>query len=261
MENDLYHFGVKGMKWGIRRDRNKGGSSTSSPKRYNEGAVKGKEYTDYGDGRITIKKGTNLQRLIGPDTKQDIAGATYASFTKYDNNSYIRHIAGKGFLGGGRDTKLTLKATTDLKSPSTEEAGKLFFQLLKDNPKVREDYGNSFLGMRYKDKELDALAKGSNKEKTIEEYKLANSTFGLYSTKSTQDAFYKVVEDKGYNMLRDENDISAGYSKAPVILLDGSKSVTIESRTSVNDEMRKEAKSYVKQYRKHGEEWMKSRGF
>lgn len=33
MENELYHYGVKGMKWGIRRYQNKDGTLTAAGKR------------------------------------------------------------------------------------------------------------------------------------------------------------------------------------------------------------------------------------
>ena len=70
-----------------------------------------------------------------------------------------------------------------------------------------------------------------------------------------RNAYFKNLKDAGYNMLRDENDIVNGYAKSPVILLDGSASLSIKSSEVISKAMKKDAKTYVKQYRKRGEEW------
>lgn len=248
---ELYHYGVKGMKWGVVKER---------PKSTNK-----RGYKIHGDGRIEIEKGTELQRLVGKRNKQDLSGMTYASFTKNDNNKYIQVLGGKGILGGGRDTKLTLKATTKLKSPSVQEASSTFFKLLKDNPDLNEAYSKtpfmSMMGKKYSDKDLDKLIEKSKSGKNLDDYTMANSSLMFDDMSNVRDAYFSKLKEQGYNMLRDENDVSTGYAKNPIILLDASSTTMLETRTLITDQMRKDAKSFNKEQKKKVKQWMKENGF
>lgn len=244
--SNLQHHGIKGQKWGVRRFENKDGSLTpAGKKRY---------YKDYGDGRIEIEKGADMQRLVGSKHKTDLKGMIYTSVRESDNQNYMRKLTGP--LGGGRDTKLTLTAKTALKSPSTDEAASIFFKTLKDNPKLNEAYSKApmMMGHKYTDKELDDFISG--KKKSYDDYQLANSQFMFDEAMSeVRNAYFNNVKKAGYNILRDENDIGSGYAKTPIIILDGDASVSIKSSEVITKAMRQDAKTYTKIYKKQGEAW------
>ena len=80
MYNDeLYHYGVKGMKWGVRKDVYK--SSSRSRKREIR-----KEYYKTPEGRI--KKATTIGTMLGGPLVGVIAGSITARKVRKKNRHY-----------------------------------------------------------------------------------------------------------------------------------------------------------------------------
>lgn len=106
MENDIYHFGIKGMKWGQRRYQNRDGSLTAAGKeRYSEDYKKAhsrksvKEMSDaelravnnrlqmeqqYANFTSKTSKGKKIYKaLIGTAGSIAAAEAAYRTYAKY----------------------------------------------------------------------------------------------------------------------------------------------------------------------------------
>lgn len=238
--NYLIHTGVKGMKWGVRKDD----SLTYS-------GIKIKS-----DGSVNISKGSSVTRLVRPTNKK-IGETTFAIINDYDAAKYIKFIGGKGFLGGGRTHILGLKAKNEIKVPSTKEILKINNDLLLSDKK----YQYSTLGKHLSDKEITmlkndpfgAFAKTSlfqaNQNYSFDPEFFEDVTYGANLLKST-------VMKKGYNALLDENDLSYNLSKTPLIIFDASKNLEVTNITTITDTIRKANNEQLKIYKKNGKEWV-----
>lgn len=257
LNDEIQHHGIKGQRWGVRRFQNEDGSLTAKGrKRYGED-----RYKLYDDGKIEIEKGAELQRVIdGLMSKTDLKGPTYASIGKNDNNQYMNILAKEGV---SKVLKLTAKTT--LKSPSTNEAANMFFDVLKNNPKALNEfkemgtYAENVGLINNFDRKLDTIVKGKANKKDVDEfYYYANYLFVYNDQIPTSKAlFYESLKSNGYNILRDEYDSRSGVVNSPIIILDGDSSVSIKSSQIVSKAMTKNAAKYVQQYEKRGEEWAK----
>ena len=261
---ELYHHGIKGMKWGIRRYQNKDGSLTPAGKNRYSPEELGRKPVQKGvtvnaDGSITVSKGTSLQRLTS-DKSRPLQDITYASMLEYDNAKYIKYIGGKGFFGGGRDKVVSLKANEDLKAPSMDEASKIMVDMLNTNPKFRKSFTNC-LGNTVSDKELDKMNKDptGNTAKAWYDELNVSMTFSPDFDQSApyiQKTFSDALQKKGYNMLRDENDFQNKVSKAPVIILNPQKTLSVVSVSDITDELRASSKEVLNDYKKLGNKWV-----
>lgn len=281
----LIHYGVLGMKWGIRKDPN---------------SVK---YKIYGNGRIEIPAGEQLQRLVASEkfAKKKSSGSlnimsaplkkySYMSFTPTDTADYINEMSPDNKAQSlKRDTVLSLETNVLLKSPTLSEAEAINLDVAKKQSKElvafiklpsdkknydrlspaaqawrimveREsmgDYSEFHKTTEAIDKEIK-LYNDHPRDKAYDPvihpekypafmYAITNREIAASDKYTTPfiDDFLSEVKSKGYNMLRDENDF--GRWAAPVIVLDPEKNVKITVSEKISKKTIKEARKYLKQ--------------
>ena len=166
--NELYHHGIKGQKWGVRRFQNPDGSYTAAGKRRyyvgegriesfkdvkkQKGSMTAQEYKDYaatyllGKNRVdrVIKLNTDFSR-IQKETNFEKQYAFYATYKDHDKNLYAglfgknlkdraKHLSEEE--GGGKSIdvyQLHIKNTKNLRIPSDQNASRITADLLKDD--------------------------------------------------------------------------------------------------------------------------------
>lgn len=234
---ELYHYGVLGMKWGVRRYQNK------------DGTLKKHD-------RIVLKKGSEVQR-ISKSTSETNKGRTYVSFTELDNLKYECDAGTDGLYWtanynpnkpgdpnyNNRGFKIKLKVTNDIIAPSYNETVDAFIKTVSNKPikqLVEEIYGRKedkkYSKKEYKKKTKEFIK--AMKHLTVEEARdkayLAYSQ-SLMTSEKNQKEFFGELKKRGYNAVVDHNDARSGYVDAPLIVFERSNNLKQVSATAITE--------------------------
>lgn len=233
MNNEFVHYGVKGMKWGVRKEYvshpRKPTAQTVAPatslgkkkvltildkverKVYEHHRVNGKKYVD-----TVVSAGVEFQRVtVNKDEKLD---RMYAVYKSEDKNLYAGRLGQlRRLQTGGPVYAKNFTSSKVVKAPSDKKSEMLMRQLM-DRDKDFSNYVKSL-----KDSGFNRVSKHpKNDAELYKNFNLAGimdqSENGMKQAKK----YYRLLKKNGYNAITDLNDRKYSTFKAnnPVILFD-----------------------------------------
>ena len=201
MEKALMHYGVMGMRWGVKKEKT----------------------INTREDRFVLKKGTVINRMSSrPD--ETMTGRKYATFRKLDALGYM--IRSMPFQ---KTYNMKMKVTKDLIAPSKKERVDAFIEMLrKDKTAIRT--------LSEAQSRMQIFGTADSFEKRYKKMTEAQLRARAYNDLSLnigfddklRESYFKVLKKHGYNMVLDDTDAQA-LSHSPIIVFDSKDTLKIAS--------------------------------
>ena len=281
-DDEIYHHGIKGQKWGVRRYQNSDGSLTEAgKKRQAKNIASNRE--------ATIAKGTTLYRVSGSKKSDASRDKLYVTATKESADFYVNAMAGGKVYRYGKAYAHEYISKTDLKLPDRKTMEKIELGLLNDE-QARQEVVSSLMkkGATREVATKDAAAYSSGKafvekmgtagllglvgsavgpvgaaagvgiglalpsRERSRALSIARVSYGDKNNKTINNALQKQLSEKGYNAVKDYNDrrMFGDNGKQSIIVFDSNKNLKSSkiSEISINDYSRSYARNYLKEH-------------
>ncbi len=220
----LEHFGKKGMRWGVRKDR------IASSKHYDKDFV----------------HKTDVYRILAKSGSRSLKDISYVSTNDIDNKRYIHilnnTISARLFKDSRYEKQLVLGSNKPLKAPSLKKTEVEIKNLYDSNPIVKKFVKDNelYFGKNPNAKQLSQI---------INTALVDNNVLFDGSVRMRQEV-KKHFQSRGYNSLLDQNDIKEGLAKTPLIVFDPEKTLRVVSKSKIDDVIKKSAKKTYKETNK-----------
>lgn len=272
--NYLCHYGIKGMKWGVRRYQNPDGSLTAEGrKRY------GSNSTIYSKGekfyRISTKKEetekNNYKYVSKLESDRNYYKGIYAQDIMFDPNKYTTESYANAKLkdvvddyknSGYNLYELTYEAKRDIVSPNKKTRVKVFSEMIEQDPQLVKQIHDDLINDKYfgKDpelrKEIDEVLT-INKDTKLSDIQKDKRAFQLFSASlnnsdEIRNKYFDILKEYGYNAIVDDND-AGEITRKPMIVIDPADVVQlVEARELMAEDIAEAYNKKSKDWKKHG---------
>ena len=244
---ELYHHGVKGQRWGVRRYQNKDGTLTPKGRERQM-----KQLSK--NGRVVLQKGTVLRR-VSKQESSDIRPKSklYVNPDEKEHELYKTMIGSSNILSTGKAYVHEYLTKSDLVIPSVKKQTSTELSLLKD-AEIRKEMteslmkkgmtreqaakavkpynrGKAFLkGLAWTALTLNPIGVMIGTEDKTRKLNLVRASIGDQNNKRLNSEFERKLSEKGYNAYRDTNDrkITVGARKS-IVLVNPDKNAKFKS--------------------------------
>lgn len=209
-EEELKHYGVLGMKWGVRKDRESSGNKRPPLQK----------------GDVVLSKGTNFQRIAGSSNMNYTQGV-FLSYKTSDKDLY-RGVLGRMRVswmvrnepGEVKLKQMTFTANKEIRIPNRQTRLDEFKKLYMENKQEVIDLIND--GETHSNRRTNHYDSNKDYSADATMYERFNHALALGVSSEhggVISKYYNALKEKGYDAVPDENDIRLSTFKASAPLI------------------------------------------